>query len=325
MIYRALLSVVGGVLSSISLAAFAAPIATGLVTVFRDNEGPNTIGSGIGDNLTIVVQNVSPNLTTYASATNPQAPGSIPLANLFTSTFGAFARTFAADALGLGGSVTQPWQVTLQNRTDTLTVSTNSLAGVQQLPRLSNLAVIVPDGGSALAPTLTWSPVVTSVPYDQVRISIYNDRTDQVIVNEQIIGGVGTTSYPVPLGTLAPSANYAFRVYLWDSTEPAGPVINRSSTHVNLTTTSPNVSAGALVISANGTANGLTLNSGDNNHPNSAIAIGANGRGAATLQNGTTLTGSFLNVGTNLGGISPPVRNPDRGQHDGHDEWRHGQ
>ncbi len=297
---------IGGALSCVLIAAQGAPITVQDAFVYRDNEGPNTIGSGEGDNLTVVVRQVSPNLTTYASATNPQVGGSIQLQNLFTSGFGFFNRTFAGDAREQGGVVTQPWQVTLQNisgsTSNTLVVDTNSLVGVGQLPLLGNLTV----SGPAMSPTLSWDPVVTPTFYDQIRLNIYNDRTNQLIVTEQLIGAPGTTNYTVPLGTLAPNTNYAFRVYLWDSRGPGGVSLNRSSTHINTTTTSASVSAGALVITKDGTANApLTLVSGANDHPNSAITIGATGRGAATLQSGTTLTGTFLNVGTNIVGPGP--------------------
>ena len=52
-------------------AASAAPVTTGLALLWRDHEGPNTVGTGTGDNLTVVIQNVSPNLTTTGVARNP--------------------------------------------------------------------------------------------------------------------------------------------------------------------------------------------------------------------------------------------------------------
>lgn len=276
--------------------AYPAPITVGgLVTAFRDNEGPNTVNSGVGDNVSVVARLVDPNLTTVGIATNPQYGGVLPLLNLFTARTGFFARTFANDALNVGGTVTQPWTLTFQNRSDVKTVQTNSLAGVGQLPLLSNLTV----SGPALSPTLTWDTVVTAVPYDQVRLSVYNDRTDQIIVIEQFIGNAGLTSYTVPLGTLAPNENYAFRVYLWDSSGPGGTVLNRSSTHVNHSTTDPAVGAGALFVAGGGTVSSLSLTTGANNYPNASILIGGNGRGAATLQAGTTLSSGFLNIATN--------------------------
>lgn len=290
---------VGSILGCAVIAAGAAPITTDGAYVYRDNEGPNTIGSGQGDNLTVVVRQVNPNLTTFASATNPQVSGSIGLGNLFTSAFGLFSRAFAGDSPGQGGIATAPWTVTLQNAgggtSNTLTVNTNSLAGVGLLPLLGNLTVT----GPTLSPTLSWNPVVTSTPYDQIRLSIYDDRSNQILVSERLIGGPGTTSYTVPLGTLAPNTDYAFRVYLWDSSGQNGASLNRSSTHVNSTTTSGAVGAGSLFVTANGSSSALNLVAGVNAYPNSGITIGVNGPGAAALQNGTTLSGTFLNVGPN--------------------------
>lgn len=275
--------------------AAAAPVTVTSTSVFRDHEGPNTIGTGTGDNLTVVVRDVRPNLTTRGAASNPQYAGQVSLLNLFTSPFSFFARTFGNDAPGAGGTVTAPWTVTLQNRTDTLAVTTNSMVGVGQLPLLNNLAVT----GSALAPTLGWDAVNTSTPYSQVRLSIYDDRSDRALVVDQLIGGPNLTSYTVPIGTLAPNGQYAFRVFLWDN-GPDGFLLNRSSTHVNHTTTSAAVNAGAVVRNGAGVLSApLTLNAGANVLPNQNVGIGNGGRGAARLDAGTTLSSQFLNVGTN--------------------------
>lgn len=280
-------------------AASAAPVTTGLALLWRDHEGPNTVGTGTGDNLTVVVQNVSPNLTTTGVARNTSVTQPVPLLNAFASTQqGFFSRGFVNDVGALGGVLTSPWTATFQNRSDVRSVVTNGLAGVGQLPLLSNLAV----GGNPLAPTLTWDPVVTSVPYSQVRISIYDDRTNQVIVNEQQIGSAGLTSYTVPVGTLAPNGNYGFRVFLWDPSGPGGNVINRSSTHVNHTATSTSATSGSVTVTAAGATTPLALAPGANSFPNANVSIGVGpgaDPGAATVAAGTTLGATFVNVGVN--------------------------
>jgi len=279
----------------------AAPITTGTPFQYRDHEGPNTVGTGVGDNLTIVVPNVAPNIGTSAFATNPQTSGSVSLQNAFTSPFGFFSRSFATDVSANAGSVTAATTVTLQNRADTLSLVSNATTGLGQLPLLSNLAA----SGSPLAPTLTWDPVTTGVFYNQVRLSIYNDRTDQVIISERSIGSPGLASYTVPVGTLAPNTDYAFRVFLWDGSGAGGVVVNRSSTHVNFTTTSAAVGVGGLQI-ATTDANGgnhapLVLQPGvPNDYPGAQVNIGRNGPGAATLKSGTTLAASYLDVGNGV-------------------------
>ena len=203
-------ALIAALLAVVAAPTAAAPVTTGELRLWRDHEGPNTVGTGTGDNLTVVVRNVSPNLTTFGFAGNPAAPQPVPLLNLFTSTFGFFSRSLANDVSSQGGVITGPWQVTLQNRGDIVTAQTNDLVGIGQLPLLQNLTV----SGNSLAPTLSWDPVTTSVPYQQVRLSIFDDRTNQVIVNEQVIGGAGLTGYSVPVGILAPNTDYAFRVFL---------------------------------------------------------------------------------------------------------------
>lgn len=287
------------VLATFSVCASGAEITTGVVSVFRENKGANTVGVDSGDVLDVAVRNVFPNLTTSGFSTNPQLPGTYPLVNLFTGTSGFFNRTLVTDLPGAGGVVTAPWTVTLQNGINTLLLPTNSMVGVQQLPLLTNLAV----SGSALAPTLSWDTPTTGVLWSNVRLSIYNDRSNQLVVTEQLINGQltslnGTTSYAIPSGTLAPNANYTFRVFLEDPSGPSGTPLNRSATFVNHTTTSSAVSNGAVYVLVGGVTQ-PPLSTGANTYPLSNTAVGSGGRGAVTLQSGTTLTGTVVNVGPN--------------------------
>ena len=299
---KQILIVIGLATSTATGLAIGDPITTDTSIMFRDHKGPNSVGTGTGDTLTVVVPNVRPNLTTTAFATNPQVSGNIPLSNLFTSRTGFFTRSFATTISTMAGSVTAPSTITLTNGTDTLSVPTNGTAGVQQLPLLTNLAI---GGPNALAPTLSWDavPVVPpAVPYNQVRLSIYIDRTDQIIVTERVIGGPGTTSYAIPSGTLAPNTDYVFRVFLWDGygTNSNTP-LNRSSTFVNYTTTDSAVSVGSnsfVTPPATPPPVPLVLNAGVNHLPDTSINIGTNGfPGAVTLTSGTTLQGSYMTVG----------------------------
>jgi T5SS/PEP-CTERM-associated repeat protein len=276
--------------------AYAAPISTGAFYAFRNHKGPNSVGAGEGDYLTAVVTNVSPNFTTRAFVTNPQVAGNPSLLNLFLVPSGFFSRSFAGDVSANPGSLTQPSTITLQNSVDSvdsLSVVTNDISGVQQLPLLNNLIV----SGPVLQPLLSWDPVTTSVAYNQVRLSIYNDRTDQLVIIERNIGPAGTVNYAVPAGILAPNTNYTFRVFLWDGYGPGGDIsLNRSSTFVNYTTTSSVFGVGSNFVTGPAFAP-LTIAAGANNYSDTAMSIGLNNPGALTLTNGTTLAGSFVAVG----------------------------
>ena len=74
---------VGLALAALATSA-SAQITIGSAGLFRDHEGPNTVGAGSGDNLTVTVRNVSPNLSTFGYASHPALPGvKVPLTNLF--------------------------------------------------------------------------------------------------------------------------------------------------------------------------------------------------------------------------------------------------
>jgi T5SS/PEP-CTERM-associated repeat protein len=280
-----------------SLAATAVPAQVSItsLSVFRDNEGANAVGAGSGDNLTVSVRGVSPNLSTVGFASNAALPGlQVPLKNVFLSNVGFFTRTFAADVLfGGGGVVDTPWTVTLQNRNVVAQWTTNSLASVGQLPMLQNLQVT----GSDLAPTLQWSPVATAVPYDEVRLSIYDIATTQLVWTERVVATAGSSSYTLPPGLLAPGNAYSFRVYLWD-TQPGVGLVNRSSTYVDRTTSASAVGLGTLRVVQGGVDAPLLLAAGANSLPNGSVWIGTgDGDGSARLGPGTSLDTQFLNLG----------------------------
>lgn len=279
----------------------AAATATAQITVssvglFRDNEGPNTVGAGTGDNLTISARTVSPNLSTVGYATNPALPGlQVPLSNLFLSGNGFFNRSFAADVLpNGGGTLDTPWTVTLQSRGFAAQFSSNGLTGVGQLPLLTNLQMT----GTDLAPVLQWNPVVTATPYDNVRLSIYDERTNQLVWNERQVAAVGATSYALPSGLLAPGTEYSFRVFLWDE-QPGVGLVNRSSTYVNRTTAALAVSLGSVGMTQAGLDSNISLVAGSNSFANASVNLGTNlGNASARLAAGTTLDALFLNLGT---------------------------
>lgn len=284
-------------LVALTVAATAtAQISVSSILLFRDNEGPNTVGAGTGDNLTVSVRNVAPNLSTTGYASHPALPGvQVPLLNVFLSSYGFFSRSFVADVVqDGGGTLVTPWNVTLQSRSFAAQFSTNGLAGVGQLPRLSNLQIT----GTDLAPLLQWSPVVTDTPYDAVRLSIYDERTNQLVWSERQVAAAGTTSYALPSGLLAPGTEYSFRVFLWDE-QPGVGLVNRSSTYVNRTTAASAVSLGSLGMTQAGVDSNISLVAGSNSFANASLGIGTNlGNASARLSAGTTLDALFLNLGT---------------------------
>lgn len=284
-------------LATVTAAATAtAQITVSSVGLFRDNEGPNTVGAGSGDNLTVSARFVQPNLSTSGFASNPALPGvKVPLSNLFLSGNGFFSRNFAADVLpNGGGTLDTPWTVTLQSRGLAAQFVSNGLAGVGQLPLLSDLQTT----GTDLAPLLQWSTVVTATPYDTVRLSIYDERTDQLVWSERQVAAAGATSYALPSGLLAPGTEYSFRVLLWDE-QPGVGLVNRSSTYVNRTTDSSAVSLGSLGLTQAGVDSSTSLVAGSNSFANASLGIGTSlGNASVRLASGTILDALFLNLGT---------------------------
>lgn len=264
-----------------STIASADPVTFAEAIVFRDNEGANTIGTGVGENMSVVVRGVDPVIGTRVTA--EQGATTVPLVSLFNRTgFGLpdlFARDVAFDA-GLTGS----WSITARNFGDSsvATGSTGTLVGVPLLDQPSGLGVST--APSALSPTVSWTnPTGT---FNKNIVEVWNDTTNTRLLTRSCSGGADTcASFTAPLGLLAPNGDYTFRVRAENRSDPNNffTINNRSNASVNYTATSGATEAGNVVT-------GATLTS-----------VGRDGFGAKTITG--SLAHNFIDVGRNAGGF----------------------
>ena len=123
-------------------------------------------------------------------------------------------------------TLTGSWQITAQNGADTQQVLTNDIVGVGPMPFVQNLT----STGGLPTPTLSWTLPVTTEPFTQTRVRLYDAST-----NNQIGGtfSVGLdTTFTVPAGLLDSSGRYNFRVML--ENVASNVLVNRSSTYTSL-------------------------------------------------------------------------------------------
>jgi T5SS/PEP-CTERM-associated repeat protein len=275
----------------------ATPVTFSGVSAFRDHEGPNTIGVGVGENITVRALGVSPNLSTLVTAT--AADGTrVQLLNLF-SQFGFVAgilnRDFARD-IPYNPALTPPWTIEFQNRADTASAQTNRLAGVPLLP----LPVIAPVA-NALTPSVNW----TNPPagFNRTFVEVWDDATNTNIATFGCAGGADTcTNFTIPVGILAPNGQYAARVLVQDRGNPADPatLINRSNATQNFVATTAARENGVVqaIDLVNGGDTGAVIVSGANSLPGVHVAAGATGaRGALTIDSSSSLSASLLSAG----------------------------
>ena len=119
-------------------------------------------------------------------------------------------------------SLTGVWTITATNGSDTRSIQTNDIVGVEPLPFVENLSI----SGAILTPTVSWSLPNTSVPHNRVRIRIYAQGNE--IYRSPSLGLVN--SFNVPGDVLTQGKWYAIRVMLEDSTR--GFLANRSSNYI---------------------------------------------------------------------------------------------
>lgn len=295
--------------AAVTAAAMAVPLAGALadpltfnpVNAFIDNDGANTVGITSGQNITVIVGNVNPNVGTVMTAT--QGGTTIPLNSLFTSTGLATSPHFAgeiAQASGLTGS----WQIVgtqLAGDESTVTATTNNLIGVPVLDRPSNLQVNTPTNTGSLSPTISWNnPAGTfNVNY----VEVWSDTTNTRILTQNCAGNAFTcTSIQLPEGLLAPNGDYSVRVLAENRTTQSNffTTRSRSNSFVNLTATSTDREAGDIRTFDQSGDTGAVITAGANNLVDHSVHIGqSNGPGAVTIDSGSSLTTSFLNVGRN--------------------------
>lgn len=196
-------------LSMTSSAALAAPITQATPFSFRENESANTIGTGVGETFSVGVFEVVPDgpQGTTATATNTETGRVEPLINLaFQDRPGWFAREWDL-ATAQSQNFLAPWQVTIVNGPDQLTVTTPDRRSAQRMEFVGNIAV----SGPSTSPTLTWNLPTSGPTVSRVSYELWNDDTNQILTGQSPVTlGPGATS--VALDGLTPGVNYAIRI-----------------------------------------------------------------------------------------------------------------
>lgn len=206
---------------------------------FRMHRGPNDFPvSPAGDFIWIGGCVMPVNASVTASQGSQQAP--LPFSGL--CEFGQYVPYSAS----LTGATT----ITAEINGQTCSMNTNTIAGVQQMPLVENLAV----SGGPKALTVSWTLPVTGVPRTQIQLRVYDLATGQLVFRTQSLDK-NATSYVLPEGILAAGKNYVIRVDLIDS--PPDKYLNRSQTY--LTYQAPDV---IPLITANGASNAVSLPEG---------------------------------------------------------------
>ena len=196
-------------MSMASSAALATPITQAFPFGIRDNESTNTIGTGIGETFSLGVSLVQPDGTegTTASATNTVTGRFEPLLNLANQGRpGLFAREWDL-VTAQSQNFLAPWQVTIVNGSDQLTVTTPDRRSAQRMEFVGNIAI----SGPSTAPTVTWNLPTSGPTVSRVRYELWNDDTNQILTGQSPVTlGPGATS--VALEDLTAGVNYAIRI-----------------------------------------------------------------------------------------------------------------
>jgi hypothetical protein len=201
-----------GILSTflICASAWSEPIALSDPFHFRQQFSVNSpLGRSDLTDLGVTVVPIAGTSVTASqgSITNQPVPISPPYAELL----------FPYDS-----SLTGVWTITATNGSDTRSIQTNDIVGVEPMPFVENLSI----SGAILTPTVSWSLPNTSVPHNRVRIRIYAQGNE--IYRSPSLGLVN--SFNVPGDLLTQGKWYVIRVMLEDTTR--GFLVNRSSNYI---------------------------------------------------------------------------------------------
>jgi outer membrane protein assembly factor BamB len=199
-------------LASVLAVASAAPAGAEPITAFtgavhfRTNNGPNSVGSQVGDHVFIGILNVSPTAGTSVSATQGEVTRPVPF-----TPFTVFPTLFRRND-PYEPSLTGAWSISATNGPDAAgPVLTNAIPNPELLPLAENLQLT----GSGATPTLSWTlPDLTGFDVESTRIFVYNDATDDIIANPLLAGT--PTQFAIPSGLLVPGVPYVFAVNLND-------------------------------------------------------------------------------------------------------------
>lgn len=206
-------ALVGLVVLSICGSALAVPITAMDPIIIRQTWSANTIDGlpSSGDFLELgitVVTQADPTVghpDTMVTATNTVTSETfgIPMSPGFTQFFhsGAAVETTADRLLGA-------WIYEAENNGDI--ADGDLVAGPLQVdvPEFATNLMAIPGG---LTPTLTWT--LPMDPVNRVRVFVYDDVTDEILLNTGNIG-FSVTEFTIPRGILTGPGDYAFRITL---------------------------------------------------------------------------------------------------------------
>lgn len=233
--FNRLAQLVGPMLLTCTIPAWAVLSFTSDPLTFTENFGPNTAGfvSGHRFHLGVTVADglgVPGNIVSAEAIalTANQSNYTLPYLNI-----GSIFEGLYETIIDYAGQVGQ-WRIEVTNQQhETVTGSTNTLNDVHVIPLANNLQVT----GSLLAPTITWDPVLfdhdnnaatSNVEVDNYRIRLLNSTTQQFFRSGIITGH----SFTVAPGLIAPGITY-IRLEAVDL--DGGTLENRSSTFTQFT------------------------------------------------------------------------------------------
>ena len=177
---------------------------------FRDNVGPNSVGSPIGDRQLFGVISVTPaGPPTVVTATQGATVVSLPFVPVTLFPVEYFAN------IPFDPALTGSWNINATRDLDSAApVITNSLPDAPLLPLAQNLRVLNGDV-APLTPTLAWElPSLTGFTVTRIRIRIF-DATTHDSFFDAFLSPVVTT-FRIPNGRLQFGRSYVFSVRLED-------------------------------------------------------------------------------------------------------------
>src|SRR5213594_692575 len=187
----------------------------------RDNVGPNTVGTPVGDRLVFGATDVTP-AGDPTAVTATQGSTTVQLAFL---PLAIFPNQYVGN-LPFDPSLTGPWTLNATRGTETASAITNAIPHPKVVPLVNNLRVSAETG--SLTPTLRWElPDLSGVPITRIRIRVIDAFNGNQLAQLAPLPPTAT-SVTIPVGTLAPTRAFVFRVMLDDVSE--GFLQNRSNT-----------------------------------------------------------------------------------------------
>jgi K319-like protein len=216
------IGIVAGVAVFMAFPQTSAPAALQIANTFsiRDNVGPNTVGTPTGDRLVFGATDITPAGDPTVTAT--QGPTTVQLSFL---PLAIFPNQYVAN-LPFDPALTGSWTLIATRGTETASAITNAIPHPKVVPLVNNLRVSAETG--SLTPTLRWElPDLSGVTITRIRVRVIDAFNGNQLAQVSPLSPTAT-SVTIPVGTLAPTRAFVFRVMLDDVSE--GFLQNRSNT-----------------------------------------------------------------------------------------------